>query len=241
MTTKQLEDGQKLIEQSIYELAKKLGLSNDKIEPITDGIYSAEKYLNSNPKIAWILKEPYDDKDKQGKPCGGGWSIPRECFDGDDAWKNRTWRLMIYSMYGFFNKLSWEDMDYIRDNKKMADILKQIAYINISKMPALTNSSQSPIGDYYKIWKQILFDQIKLYKPDILIFGNTIDYFWEDLFGQQDIQPIWEYKKDDICYLVAYKKDDMILLSVYHPQAHFSGFDSGEYVNSIIKAIKELY
>jgi len=48
------------------------------ISPICDGIINIEQYLKSKYKILWILKEPYDEFDKDGKPCGGGWvDIPR--------------------------------------------------------------------------------------------------------------------------------------------------------------------
>lgn len=64
-------------------------------------------------------------------------------------------------------------MDYIEDKPEMIKVLKQIAYINISKMPNLTNSKDSEIAKFYEIWKEILFTQIKTYSPDIIIFGNT--------------------------------------------------------------------
>ena len=38
------------------------------------------------------------------------------------------------------------------------------------------------IGKLYSLWKPILFKQIELYNPDIIIFGNTFSCFQNDLF-----------------------------------------------------------
>lgn len=239
MTIEELEKGQEEIEREIYEYAKSKCISNENIEPITDGIYSPEEYLKSVPRVMWVLKEPYDKIDESENPYGEGWSIPKDCYDEDDAWKNRTWQPMIYSMYGLYNKLTWEEMDLISDNRNMTNILKQIAYINISKIPALTNSSQYPIEYYYQTWRHILLKQIKLYKPNVIIFGSTIDYFWKDLIGKAE-KAIKQYIKDGIYYLNAYKKDDILLLDTYHPTARLAGFNRGDYVNIVINAINEL-
>jgi len=239
ITVELLQKGQDAIEDRIFKYAKDQGLSNENILPITDGIYSAEKYLGSSPKVMWVLKEPYDENEF-GKPWGGGWSIPKDCYDKNDAWTNRTWQPIIYSMYGLFNKLKWEKMDWIRDNKEMADVLKQIAYINISKMPAHTNSSQSPIENYYQIWKPILWEQIELYNPQVIIFGATFDYFFKDFFGSNNVVPEKQYIHGDITYISEYKKDGRILLKTFHPIAHQKGFNREYYVNSIISSINEL-
>ena len=40
--------------------------------PIPDGVVNLQQYIESSPRILWILKEPYCD----GKTCtGGGWSL----------------------------------------------------------------------------------------------------------------------------------------------------------------------
>ncbi len=239
LTAEELEQAQTVIEESIYDYAEKAGLSNDKIQPITDGIYSAKLYLESPIKVMWVLKEPYDDNDENGDPKGGGWSIPKDCFGSEDALKNKTWQQIIYTMYGLFNKLSWKQMEYIRDNKAMGEVLKQIAYINISKMPAQTNSSEAPICSYYKKWKQILWKQIDLYKPDVIVFGYTFEYFRNDFFNSENAIPLKKYEIEDIDYLDVYKKDKLLLLDTYHPNAHQRGFRQENYVTSIISAINE--
>lgn len=223
-----LKEKQKTLETKIYEVANDNNLLTDNLHPICDGVCDFDEYLKSSPKIMWILKEPYDDF-VNGKPSGGGWSIPMDCFEKDDVWKSKSWQSIIYVVYGFLHNLKWNEMDYIKDDKSMAEVLKQIAYINMSKMPAYNASNDNLLYDAYKIWKDILFEQITTYSPDIIIFGNTFKYFQKDLIGS-DINPIKAY--DD--WIDVYKKDKTILLDAYHPSR--KGCD---YVDSLITALQD--
>ena len=82
-----LKKEQEKIIQDIYALAQSNGLSNDNIEPIADGVNDIEAYLDSHPRVMWVLKEPYDDFTKENSPWGGGWNIC-DVFNEDYAWKN---------------------------------------------------------------------------------------------------------------------------------------------------------
>ena len=228
MTITELEQAQAEITEEIYSFAERVGLSNDNIEPIPDGVYSAEKYLLAPTQIMWILKEPYDDFDEDGEPYGGGWNL-FEAFDNDDAWSSRTWQPMIYSMYGLFNNQKWEDMDWISDDKSMTDVLKQIAYINISKIPASTATNDNSLWDKYNLWKDILSKQIAIYAPKIIIFGNTFRYFKDDLVGA-DTNP----KKSIEGIVDLYENGGVKYLDTYHPNQKM--VERGAYVDSIIEA-----
>ena len=101
------------IEESIYQVPAINGLPND---AIADGVGDLAAYFSSSPKVAWILKEPYDET-ADGITWEGGWSIPRDCFmDGDGPWPVRTWQRVIYVMYGLRNHLHYADMDYIKND-----------------------------------------------------------------------------------------------------------------------------
>lgn len=228
MTITELEQAQAEIIEEIYSFAERVGLSNDNIEPIPDGVYSAEKYLLAPTQIMWILKEPYDDFDENGEPYGGGWNL-FGAFDYDDAWSSRTWQPMIYSMYGLFNNQKWEDMDWISDDKSMANVLKQIAYINISKIPASTATNDNSLWDKYNLWKDILSKQIAIYAPKIIIFGNTFRYFKDDLVGA-DTNP----KKSIEGIVDLYENGGVKYLDTYHPNQKM--VERGAYVDSIIEA-----
>ena len=227
MTINELKAAQANIKNKIELWAEQNSLITPEVGPIPDGIYDAERYLSSYPRIMWILKEPYDDFTADGKPYGGGWSL-YEAYDNEEAWKNPTWQPMIYVSYGILNQQRWEDMDWIRDNKTMVDVLKQIAYINISKMPALKYSNDSDLYNYYSIWRPILFEQIDMYDPHILIFGNTFKYFKNDLIGNS-VEPI--KRIDGVVHI--YEKGNIKIFDAYHPNQKIISRDI--YVNSIIE------
>lgn len=47
----------------------------ERLPTISGGVVNPKIYAVVKPRIAWVLKEPYDDFDEQGNPCGGGWSM----------------------------------------------------------------------------------------------------------------------------------------------------------------------
>ena len=218
------------LKQRILDYAEQIGLSDENIEPIVDGTCDIDTYFQEDTRIMWVLKEPYDDFLEDGTPYGGGWDIC-DILKSDDAWKISSRKPIIYVSYAFFNNIyCWEDMDYIEDCPQMAEVLQRIAYINMSKMPAKTISPQNMSAEYEK-WRPILLEQIKLYDPHIIIFGNTFKYFEKDLLNGN-------YKKDtsnDDLYV--YECNGKLFLDAYHPQQRT--ITKSKYVDDILKAMRK--
>lgn len=226
----------------IHRVADQSGLATDDIYPIFDGICDEAGYLKSKLRVAWVLKEPYDDFDKKsGKPCGGGWSLVKDCFGKQDAWRNVIWQKIAYVMYGFNHNLKWEDMDYIRDNHAMIDEMKSIAYINLSKMPAYKSSNINVIDYNYKtFWMNVVAEQLKAYDPEVIVFGYTFGCMKESFLNAVEETGFMESVGGWVRYWrYCDHKKKQILLDTYHP-----GRKGGNYVNSLIvaldKAFKEL-
>lgn len=230
MTKEELENKQKEMHEKIREYAQKNGLDEEK-EPIFDGVADIEGYLSSSPKIMWLLKEPYD------LDGYGNWALTGYILNDKDAWKSMDmWKLMIQINFGIRNNLNWDDMDWIENDPKMAEELKKMAYINISKMPGDTASSHTHLWECYNFWKNILFEQIELYKPNVIIFGNTFQFLKKDLqIVENPIHSIPGTRGVD-----AYKKNDMILIDAFHPSRK-GGEEAGhEYVTNIINTYREI-
>ena len=219
---------QEAIHRKIREHAVEVGLFREgDFEPIYDGIYikDAGRYLNSNVRVMWVLKEAYDDEYDDGEPCGGGWNY-FDCLEPNQApWKIRTWRNMIYASYGIIHNVTMDNMNGL-DLEDLSDVLLEIACINLSKMPGHTTTEASLLAGYYETWKDILNEQIALYNPQVVIFGNTFPYFKDDLLNSGKVE---HTPKDDISQV--YIKDGVKYIDAYHPQSRIS---RAKYVDSII-------
>lgn len=214
--------------EEITLYAEQKGLTKE-VYPIYDGVADTDAYLLSNPKVMWVLKEPYDEVDEDGKPYGGGWSIVDDCFAKiEEKSVSLSWYNIIYVMQGIRKGLKWNEIDNVSDDHSLANILKEIAYINVSKMPNRSTTKQSDLWFFYNLWHNILWKQIYLYSPDIIIFGNTFHLFKDDFNRSGDLKEIadsgvWSWNKK-------------LLIAAYHPQRK-----GEDYVNNIIDIINKYY
>ena len=238
-TVEDLKKKDKILSAKILDFAKQNGLVTDDAWPIYDGLYSAEKYLESPIRLMWILKEPYDDLEN-GKPVGGDWSITKDLFNKPIEWShNKTGKMVIYATYGIFNQKKWSEMDKISDKPEMANVIQKMSYINLSKMPAYTTSSDSALWKKYSEWKNITFEQIKLYDPDVIIFGNTLKYFCNDLKKEGIISDSIN-KYNDLVNIYRQDKQKLII-DTYHPGKRFSNEEMKSYVDSLVKLVNNWY
>jgi hypothetical protein len=208
---------------------------NDKCEPIIDGIVDVEKYLNSKFQILWILKEPYDDEE-DGLASGGGWHFANDFLAPAGFYKRMgrsrtTWQPIIYVTHGLLNDfMNFDDMDYIRDNQSMTEIVRQIAVINVKKLPGFTRTNDfGPIWTAYDKHNELLHKQIDTYNPNIIIGGSTLHLFYKQL----------DLKKEDektFGCVEYYEKDTKIFIAAYHPAQTTVTRD--RYVNDIINLVK---
>lgn len=200
-------------------------------EPITDGIADTQIYFNSKYRILWILKEAYD-----GENCtGGGWDLPKDLFLQNNLYEKikniPALQVITYVSYGLLNGfLLWKDMDFLRDDPDMVSVLKQIAYINISKLPGHTISDNSKIREIYSKHKTLLLRQIELLSPNIIIGGSTLDLFIDDLNIDRN-------KLNSENTFRYYLSDGKIFIFALHP-SQWTQITRAEYVNTIIKIVQ---
>ena len=240
MTATELKLAQEAIDDLVTTTAHDCGLSSDDdgIYPVYDGVADEESYLDSGLKVAWILKEPYDDFAEE-KPCGGGWSLVKDCFlkhdenwvddNGRKQWKNPVWQKVVYVMYGFRHGLCWDEMDWIRDNPSMMDEIKSIAWINLSKMPARTNSSNGYFANLYDtVWKEVVDRQIAVCRPDVLLFGRTFAPFLRvhEEISREKIKAISNE------WAEVWRCNGQYWVDTYHP-----GRKGRDYVNALIDVL----
>lgn len=224
MTADELEAKQKNFIRKIRSNAKKHNLIDANIKPIYDGVADIEGYLKSSPKIMWLLKEAYGE---------GGWSLADKNNYWENFWASSSmWQQMIKINYAIHhNYITWREIPQI--NEDIANELKKSVYININKMPGNKKSPPAHLKRCYNNWRDVLVEQIKLYKPEIIIFGYT---FW--LFSEDPFFDGYKYLitfNDKKWGASAHKKNDIILIDAYHPAQKGDG---KYYVDNIVKAVK---
>ena len=102
-----------------------------------------------------------------------------------------TWRRILQIAYGvFYEKNSFSQVPSVPSHFTSDDdygkVLESIIYINVNKMPARKTSKDREVQENFYFWKDIIGEQIKLYKPEIIIFCGTYKYFkknFKQLFG----------------------------------------------------------
>ena len=125
----------------ITEQIKQIGKS-----AVIDGVIDIECYLKSPIKVMWILKETNSE---------GGWSII-------DNYKDHKWltaynglmsiRRVIYASYGINHPeiKDWKDFPWSYE-EECQTALKNIAFININKLPGSSVADDNMMQDaYYK-------------------------------------------------------------------------------------------
>lgn len=220
------------------------GLDTDYVWPIYDGVADTESYLAMKPRIMFVLKEPYDDSkiDERGRkvPYGGGWSFTDLLKKQSEAqqWPICTWQRVIYALYGYRNGMHYHEMDYIRNAPEMGNVLLDICWINLSKMPGLTSSSNKKWQDGFKnYWSGIFLEQINLYDPDVIVFAGTFEaassYIMDDTNNGETI-----WSNDGRLSLTKYHHNGRLILAAAHPGIrHNVEF----WVDSIIDALHDFH
>lgn len=205
-------------------------------EIIDDGVMKPEVYFSKNIRLAWVLKEPYDDHD--GK--GGGWSYFEMFPEGQDLYKvqfhkghKSTWHPMIYISYSINNGfLKWDEMKYIRDDHSMCDVVRYTAFVNTQKLPSrgLTNTNHADLWESVKKYGDLLKKQLELLDPNVMIFAYTYDMYSE-ILGTKGIKLL---KYGTCHYLV---NNGKLYISAYHPSQR--SVTREKYVNDIISVVEK--
>ena len=200
-------------------------------EAITDGVVDKDVYLSSSPKILWILKEPVDEV-VNGVPGGGGWSLIEHVLAVGNFGNRPPFAPLAYVAYAVFHNFpKWSGIKYVTEDLEVRESVKRIAYINVSKMPALPTSGGTDLAYCYRRNRHILIKQIEGINPDIIIGGNTLPLFFADL-GITAAQ-FTTKGSADFCV-----KENRLYIDAYHP-SQWNKVASDVYVDDLVSIIKD--
>lgn len=195
---------------------------------ITDGIVDFESYKNASKRILWILKEPNSNGDDPWDMCEAIKEIRTE--NGIRKGWEKTFQKIVYVTNGIINDIPWSDELFHPGHKpEVIDELRKIAYINIKKTGGGARVIEQELWDHYEFSKDLIFEQINSFEPQIIIFGGTYKYFNEDL----SIKDFTSFGSCD-----AAMKEGVIYIHAYHPSYTIS---EESYVGDILKAVKHFW
>jgi uracil-DNA glycosylase len=119
------------------------------------------------------------------------------------------------------------------NNPDLLTALKSVALINVKKIPGNTSANPSKIAEAYKKNKHILKEQIEVYNPNIVICGNTLQYFSEDNYFVKKDRTRLEHGNHHY-----YPLTDRLYLQTYHPAYKSSDRDFEiKYIDKIVQAV----
>jgi hypothetical protein len=227
----QMLDDNQYLEKMIKERAGEL-----KNKIIRDGVAFPEKYVDSKPRILWILKESYETNERYG------WHAS-EIDKPHPAMKKKgktlrqvcriSHAILHYSDEAEVSKAIHDNLDDVA----LVKAIGQIGWINLNKIAA---EKRSPVNltPQYTIWKDVLKEQIKAYSPEIIICGHTLEYFSNDnnyfelpREEKKIFNSINHNSKKIYCY---YSMQDRLYMNIHHPSFPMKW---SECINEIVNAV----
>ena len=198
---------------------------------VIDGVVDIDCYLKCPLKVLWILKETNSEGDQ---------SIV-------DNYKDPKWltaynglmsiRRVIYASYGITHPeiKDWKDFPWSYEEECQSS-LRDIAFININKLPGSSVANDNEIQDAYNKNRVLLKLQFDTYNPDVVIFGNTLKYVnTEDFDGDFSEANRMRTEKTDTHY---YPSLNRLYINAWHP-SYFFGISDKDYVMDIVEITRK--
>jgi hypothetical protein len=218
------------LEDEIREELKKVADAEKSLRrPITDGVVDIDCYIASNPRILWILKEPWEELDEAGR--GGDWSVTQGLLSKPLETNRGTYAPMAYVTYAIFHGFpAWDKIHYVTQDPEVANCLRCIAYINISKLPGPKQSNSTSIALAYTKNRNLLLKQINTINPDIIIGGSTLYLFFDDLGLTREM--FTKHGSASFC-----ANEGRLYIDAYHPNQRT--VTPADYVNDIVSIVRD--
>ena len=235
----QISQEQELLFKEIKKLAINKGYDSESLEPIADGVVDVSSYVKSKRRLMWVLKEAYDCFDENNMPWGGGWrffSEEQSCapsvVNGSPTFRKIAYTSGILADDAFDR---YESMPWLSETPELCKVLRRIAYINTGKMPGGLRTSGDRLLACYSEWRDVLWKQIKLYDPDVLIFAGTLDVYAKDM-GIDLSRSLKTYSYEGTSYVDVYSWNGKGVFYAYHP-ASFTNQE--KYVDLLVDAVRD--
>lgn len=185
-----------------------------------DGLADESSYLQSLPKIAFILKEAYGKENFDMRPY---------YYDGAHA-GSKTWRTAPLWIAGI-SKIYEENKSTIAqiktEKRNMGwkefnqEYIRKIAILNLNKQ--CTTNGKLTDRKYFQSGidnKKFINKQIEIYNPEIIICGGTFYPFYDRIYDYKNFDTKYESANQNKQYAEGYKdKKGRLIINTFHPGA----------------------
>ena len=177
---------------------------------VRDGVACEETYLESTPKILFVLKETND-------PSGRDGDLREFMRNGGTpkTWDNITrW---VEGIRNLPNDTPWEMLKCI-DEERRKKALRTIAAVNLKKKPGGSTAVYAQLKQAAENDKLYIKEQIKIYNADYIIFcGRDTSDIFHSVVDRREVE--WRETSRGVLYHESYP--DRYVIKYYHPQAHY--------------------
>lgn len=236
---------QNQMERLILSRAKEIDGGYHVGHPIViDGLTNPSLYQKAPVKIMFVGKESYsteDDKDEILYHTKYLNDTDPYILDRKDYPAHWTISKIVSGIYHnwLFRNPKYDEIwgsKYKKDYSQILQEFESIAWVNIGKYPAPGGSRTTParLDEVYEQWKDVLYNQIEAYDPDIIIFGGTFGPIENDVECEYTQGLKYLFKEG---VLRAFNDaQDRLVIATYHPSQY--RISKEQYVNSIIHACR---
>ena len=161
----------------------------------------------------FLMKEAYHRGDIDGK-----YYDLAEDLRNSTPWRS-VWHRVCEWTYGILGAAEGGSIPSYRElsDSEMRELIQKIAVVNIKKSHGSSRPDCDNLMRYAKEDRELLYRQIELFAPDIIVCGSTMAYLNEIISAHET--PI--DKKAHPCGNWHYRWKDRIILDYYHPASRF--------------------
>jgi hypothetical protein len=208
------------------------------LNPFLDGITNYDLYSKASIKLLWILKEPNGRNNSESRDM----RIYHADVSGYDYWQV-TFRNMIRIGHAIidgiyeFNDIPPINYSNATIGQEELVILDDIAIINVNKTGGGSSSDQIFLNNEYERRgvKELLFEQIELINPQIIINSHHVEKFFKDQIGDSEILR----KNTQGLANFAYTEDRRLIIFTDHPGQR--NYSDKVYCDNIISIVNNYF
>ncbi len=204
---------------------------------VRDGVMDAVGYLShQGPKMLFVLKEAND-------PGGGGWGLRDHVLGpqcGAKTWDNVTrWKRVVDAWHtGAPIAGLWEDRLANLSLKDRGSELRDVAIVNMKKVPGGSRASMSAIYQAARDDHAFLKEQFDLLNPDVVVVCGSDPAHYPYLL-ESGKRRLWKQVSAEVQAMRwPMNGRDRVVVRTWHPQASVNARHMAESLYRALSSVK---